>query len=1396
MKAGFDFGAKNIFYAVVEDARIVLEGTCGHRGALMGVYRHIVDVIDRELPEEKISAFGITGNITLQTTDVIDPVIASVEANRFFKTSCSSIISIGCETFYTVMLDKKSNYKSHESNSDCASGTGSFLDQQAKRLGMETQELARKAAAHVGQTPSISTRCAVFAKSDIIHAQARGYATDAIAAGLCKGVARNVLANTTEGKKAEGEILFIGGMSKNKKIVDELSRLTGSKMVAHQYAEGFNAVGAAVLGTQPWPERRRILSAREKYQSFRSRLKIGTGYYPDFSKDITTQFDGLEVSSYAVPETKKVDVFIGIDVGSTSTKAVIVETGGRILSGVYTKTKADPVGAVSSIFETIQKMYQCHELSFKGVGTTGSGRELVKQILSADLSVNEITAHAAGAGFLDPETDTIIEIGGQDSKFTRLSNKDVVHAAMNYVCAAGTGSFIEEQAKRLDIKLTDISDVTLGKRAPLTSDRCTVYMERDLNSFLSQGLKKEQIMAAVLFSVRDNYLAKVMGKTSPGKKIYFQGATARNKALVAVFEEALGRKIHVTRFCHLTGALGCVVKMMELGIEYSSFTGMDLDVETYTEICELCQNQCELRVYDLVTHTIAWGLKCGREYEDKKPGSTIIGSNLEKQFIRHFDTPTVKQPKKKTIGIPLALFMMDYAFLFKGFFQQLGFNVILEKSSDKKLLSGMDLCQSDFCAPMALCHGLAASLVRKGVDFIFLPAMINEQSIFNAHKDEELFRQKVTDAYFCFYSSYAGTIMDNLLKQDFNNKLLQPRIKLNNVTLQAAAEKLGKDLSPLLRVPDDVIANAFIHARQSFMDKKKNWAQIGQQRLAVRAVRGKILLLGRPYVMFDRRLNLGIPRIFEDAGFNIISQNMAAESQFTEPGKDMAAMHWYFGQQFFSALKSLETDPDLYPVFLTCFRCSPDAYLLNYFKSFMERLKRPYLVLQLDEHSSDVGYLTRIQAAMDAFDNDRSRTMKKVGSKTDKKIFKTCGEDNEKRQILKPGDTVLIPMTDQRINAFQKAVFQASGFDAQVLELDRQILSTGYQYASGGECLPNVAIAGSLISMFQSGEIDPGDGVLYLPSICFSCNYNQYAGLVQLACSSAGYPGVRVLNTNGLSNIPDLSARSNILLVSATILGAILNKLYYRFKPYEEKQGTTRDAMNAAQDIVIDHIMNKRSLLGAAKSISKLFAALPQGNRRKPRVAVIGDVYAKFNTVLNDDICDAAQNLGAEILMPSYNELVIHAMMADVQDHGDDPKTLLAMIRYEKQFESVFEPFLDSHAEPDPFECQKLMEKEGFSNFIAGETAISIGRMLYYVQHNIVDAVIHVNPLFCCPGIVSSSLLKKIEDIYGIPVIDLFYDVTNQPNKTIVPHMFYMAQKYKNRSIQHKDKCLQVVNVS
>jgi predicted CoA-substrate-specific enzyme activase len=1369
MKIGFDFGSKNISAVLIENNKILKSFYKTHNGDVSGTFSKIVDSVLKEYKKADIESFGICGSVELSNLKIIDSILAEVEAIKFLKIDAENILSVGCETFSLVILDKNYNYIEHSTNPLCASGTGSFIDQQAERIGFTTEKLADVSYNFKGNTPSIATRCAVFAKSDIIHSQAEGYSKEAIAAGLCEGMARSILSNLLKGREIKGNVLFIGGVAENKKIVSEVSKILQKEVKTINEGTFFNAIGAALLGREKGLDVEKILSGMKKNREKRKSLEMKLTNYPDFSKDKFYVEENIEITEYENLNKNEYSIYIGIDIGSTSTKSIVIDREGKILLGCYTKTAGVPVVAVQKIFSRIKNIFKNKKLDILGVGTTGSGRKLVKEIINADLEVNEITAHAKGATFIDPEVDTIIEIGGQDSKFTLLDKGNVTNASMNYVCAAGTGSFIEEQAKRLGITLDEISGLAIGQSAPYTSDRCTVYMERDLNIFLSEGWSKEQIIASVLFSVRDNYLSKVVGRTPLGNKIFFQGATARNKALVAVFENEVAKPVMVSKYCHLTGALGVAVLLKEKNVTKSVFSGMDFNFTTSNEICELCINKCSLSIFEVGDRKTAWGLKCGRDYEDKKVKVKNKISSVETKFTEIFKNGNTEKPNGLKVGIPLALYLAEYYPLFENFLQKIGFEVIIEKGNSSKIKEGSRLINSDFCAPMILTHGIVASLKAKNVDYIFLPALINEQSILDNFETEEKFMDKNRDGYFCYYSEYAPTIVDNLTGLHLGEKLISPKIKFNNRDKKLTAVDVAEHFTNILKTPKEKIAELFIESLNDFENKKKNWKNEGQKTVSQKG-KPKIMLLGRPYSVFDQTLNLGIPLKLEEMGFDLIYQSMISyngnNSGYSKRFLDK--MHWFYGQEIIIAAEMTAKSDDIYPVFLTCFRCSPDSYLITYVKEIMAQYGKPYLIIQLDEHTSDVGYLTRIEAGLETFLNDFKNHKQKLSPAS--KTFK-----NDK---ITKNDTVLVPYLSPIISVLQKASFEAYGYKTIILPLEQKTINTGYKYASGGECMPNVAITGSIIETIIREKLKPENVILYMPMVCMACNFSQYSILIEIACEKAGFGKIKIANPNTMKQLEELPKELNVNLLEINILGSLLYKLYFRFNPYEKNQGETKAALDKSLNLIKTFLKDKKPLMEAAREIRKIFEAIPLREiERKPRIGVLGDLYAKYNSILNQDIYDLIEELDGEIVIPSFTETVAHFLDADVLENGLDVKFKRGLTIFERRYERVFEGLLNDSFEPPMEECNALMKEYGINHYIAGETSMNIGRMLYYIKNKTVDAVVHLNPLFCCPGVVSASIFRKIQKDFNIPIIDLFYDGNNKPNKLIIPQLYYLSKK-------------------
>ena len=639
----------------------------------------------------------------IKASSSFDNRVSLIEAVRHFHPEIKSILQIGGEKFSLICFDGKGNYQNCKSNTSCAAGTGSFLDQQAKRLNLAgIEELSQMASENRGQIPRIASRCSVFAKTDLVHAQQEGYSLNEICDGLCSGLAKNIVDTLFGSMKPQGPMIVGGGVSKNMSVLRHIRQVTGVDIIIDPLSYLYDAVGAALhmiddirAGRVGLKKTVSITSSTDlvsgenrKRRFYYPALTPRHSDYPDFDshtkythKTKKEGFGGnVEVDVYKeMSRVPSVDVYMGIDIGSTSTKAILMDRDHTVLAGFYTRTMGRPVAAISALFEAMDDLSKRHQwdLHILGAGTTGSGRKLIGKIMGADTIIDEISAHARAAVELNPSVDTIIEIGGQDAKFTTLKNGLVTFSVMNHVCAAGTGSFIEEQAQKLGCPLDDYSKRTHNMPAPLSSDRCTVFMERDINHYLSEGYSINEVLASVLHSVRENYLLKVAVESSIGNVILFQGATAKIRGLVTAFEQRLEKPIIVSRYCHLTGAIGIALLLADHGGEQTAFRGIELykkNIPIRSEVCDLCTNHCKLTIAQMDNETVAYGFLCGREYNTRHyVNNNLSGFDLikaRKKGLKQDDEKRIKKTTRRqfTIGIPAGLYLFEELSFWKIFY--------------------------------------------------------------------------------------------------------------------------------------------------------------------------------------------------------------------------------------------------------------------------------------------------------------------------------------------------------------------------------------------------------------------------------------------------------------------------------------------------------------------------------------------------------------------------------------------------------------------------------------------------------------------------------------------------------------------------------------------------------
>jgi len=1378
----------------------------------------IAEKLNRILEEFDLSAIcGIAA--TTSTPDIIltngsyDNRVAVIEACRQFNQSIGSILMVGGEKFGVVRFDDEGNYTGYKANTSCAAGTGSFLDQQAQRLNLDSiEELSRIAFENDGALPKIASRCAVFAKTDLVHAQQEGYTLDEICDGLCHGLAKNIVDTLFIGETHRSPIIFTGGVSKNQSVAKHISALIGKDVVVNDMSHLFGAIGAGLSLMAEWQGQKplKIQSVKEilthnitKKKYFHRPLSLILTNYPDFNTAESYVYPGylsdkqhrVEVDIYeALSPGDTYDVYLGLDIGSISTKAVLLDNKRTVLAGYYTYTAGRPIEAVQNLFAAIDDVIQKKGIHFNitAAGTTGSGRKLAGKIIGSDLVIDEITAHAKAACALDPNVDTIIEIGGQDSKFTTLKNQRVTFSIMNTVCAAGTGSFIEEQAKKLGCPLSDYSARTENQQAPITSDRCTVFMERDLNHLLFEGYSVDEVLASVLHAICENYLTKVAIENSIGKTVFFQGATAKNRALVAAFEQRLQKSIHVSRYCHLTGALGTALMLAEQTKLQSQFRGINLyknKIPVTSEVCELCTNHCKITVAHLHDTPVAYGFLCGRDYETKKfINNNRSGFDLLKERKKAFIEKKTKN-KQLTIGIPAALHLYEDLPLWQKFFKLLNIKIITSAPCHDALKKGKHLTGAEFCAPMTAWHGHVNYLLEMADKsditgapyYIFLPVYLEKKA-----------GEKGVRRQYCYYTQYSTPLAMSIGGEKQRNRFLTPLVNYLYNTYYTKIQ-LYRILKPIVTG-----SLSFFEVAAAY-DQALKFKQAGIHNL--KAIYQKesqtaddihVVLLGRPYTILSKSMNKGIPNIFAALGIRTFSHDMLSpdKEDFEAIESLLNELPWYYASEILRAAEKTARTPGAYPVLVTSFKCSPDSFITEYFKKIMEAHDKPYLILQLDEHDSSIGYETRIEAGIRSFQNHWSES--KVMQKAKPVSYPSSLLPRTETKLT--GKTLIIPNWDNISLKLIVANLRNSGIDARVLEETETSIQKSLRYNTG-QCIPLNIIAQEFIDYVKKHNLDPARTILWNIDSTLACNLRLYPHHIRTILHAYGHGMEKAGVYKGALSFADISLKLAINTYFAYMFGGMLRKMGCKIRPYEIKPGITDRTIRKSIKILSDAFYGNISKEDAVAIVVDLFEEIEtKPERNRPKVAIFGDLYLRDNEVMNQDLIRFIERNGGEVITTpysSYAKMVANQYLRKWFIEGQylnvlTSKALVATIsQLEKVYAKYFRRIL---REPEPEyneSAEKILSCYNIRIENTGESMDNIMKIYYLTKlHPDISLFVQVSPAFCCPALITEAMAKDIKKITGIPVVSITYDGTHSnKNDVIIPYLNYSSKINKTETL-------------
>ncbi len=1430
---GIDIGSISVALALLDEDRVTTR--CDYRFHRGNVTATIEAMID-DLPHRATVALGVTerGRERFTSGVEVNEQVALIAGIRRVSPGARTIITIGAETFGVILLDEDGRYRKVVSNSPCAAGTGSFLDQQALRLGLEdSSTLSRLALTFEGDPPKIATRCAVFARTDLIHIQQQGCSLPAIAAGLAQGVAQNIHDTLFQGIDPLDPFVVTGGVSRNQAVVNALGALLNRELKVPGRSECIGAIGAAltaaeqVSSVEHLPIRdflRRTPSTRSYFYAPLAQIPLQP---PDFSSRLTTCEGGVETDLYEeIAAGSDEDCFLGIDVGSTSTKSALVRPDGTVLAGFYARTEGQPIAAVQKLTRAMRALEEKCRVQFhlRGTGATGSGRRFIQRVTRTDIAVDEITAHARAAFHIDPRIDTIIEIGGQDAKFTVMENGHVTFAVMNHVCAAGTGSFIEEQAQQLGVGLEEYASLAIDSPAPLISDRCTVFMARDIHHLLGLGYRREELLAAALHSVRDNYLSKVAHPDKIGRHIAFQGATAKNHALVRAFAQKLERPIAVSKFCHITGALGVSLRLIDSRAAFPCRFRKCLHTEEVTisdYVCAYCKNHCKIKWTEIDGETVGWGYLCGRDESDtgfrKKDAegfdllrdhrkvfavrpagrdATTPVPNLFHDFQSGGIRAVIRRPEFSLtrlrnriqfnlldlrnelftagiearavefehapvprIGLPATMTLFEFLPLWRLFFQKLGMNPIVSESSTRRAADGKRLCGAEYCAPLLEFHGHVQSLADR-VDFIFYPQLLE-----NARGTEK--------DYYCYYSRFAVPLIRNIPGFSVNDKLFTPVLNMrDDPDSLARSLYLGFPDALRERVAFAEVEEALRLSLEWFRERRADLKDLFRNQFGARRD-VSIALLGRPYLVLNPSLNKGIPDMLAARGVQSFYMDMIpVDDRALDAARDFLKWnHWHFGNSLVRAAETVARTPGLFPIYVTAFRCSPDSFILSYFKRIMDYYRKPYLILEIDQHEAGEGYETRVEAAIESFRNhvpDETRGPRPSIS---------LSRDLENKIYLLPGHD---PLCAQLV----KGVFIRAGYESIVIE---DAAGSGLRI-NDGQCLPVSLLSLGIRHTIRKHELDPARVAVYCNSDArISCNLPQFPVMIkqQLERMGGGLEHVTVLVGKYLPI--DLPREMMYEWYIATLLGGLVQKMTLKIRPTETRKGRTDEVLRNASERLFRCFAEGGSEEEAFREVVAEFAGIERKHRTLPQVGIVGDLYVRENETLNRNLIREIERAGAEVVTVPFIEtihLTSHSYFMNekldgrYRDFLHDKVTWNALRLLTQNLINIARPILGERALDADHPPHEYLRRYGLSDRHEGEMPENILKVFHLIEHcpNL-RLIVNLNPIFCCPGLISEALYRKLEKDIGLPIVSIMYDGTSTDRSGILtPYLHYLSR--------------------
>ena len=1282
-------------------------------------------------------------------------------------------------------------------NGICAGGTGSFIDQMASLLQTDATGLNEYAKDYKALY-TIAARCGVFAKTDIQPLINEGATKEDLSASIFQAVVNQTISGLACGKPIRGHVAFLGGplhfLSELKAAFVRTLKLDDEHAITPENSHLFAAIGSALNYDE-----KVSVSLSEMVKKLSSNIKLEfevARLDPLFaSREAYEKFTERQ-NQYSVAKrdfsTYEGNCFLGIDAGSTTTKAALVGEDGSLLYSFYSSNNGSPlktaIRAVQEIYslmpDTARIVYSC---------STGYGEALIKAGLMLDEGEVETISHYYAASFFDPNVDCILDIGGQDMKCIKIKNHAVDSVQLNEACSSGCGSFIENFANSLNYSVQDFAKAALFAENPIDlGTRCTVFMNSKVKQAQKEGATVADISAGLAYSVIKNALYKVIkvsDATELGRHIVVQGGTFYNDAVLRSFEKIADCEAIRPDIAGIMGAFGAALIARERYVEGAETTMLsiekinELQFTTTMAKCKGCTNNCRLTINRFTGgRQFISGNRCERGLGKEKNKEKIPNLFEYKNKLLFGYTPLeADEAERGEIGIPRVLNMYEnYPFWFT-FFTKLKYRVILTPASSHKMYElGIESIPSESeCYPAKLAHGHVTWLIRQGIKEIFYPSIPYERKEF----------PDANNHYNCpIVTSYPENIKNNIDElRDGSIRFRHPF--LNFESPETITLGLTKEFP---EIPASEIEEAVRLAWDELAKTREAMWEKGQETLKWLKDNNRhgIVLAGRPYHV-DSEINHGIPELINSYGVAVLTEDSI--SNLNEPERPLIVMdQWMYHSRLYAAANYVKTTENLDLIQLNSFGCGLDAVTTDQVKDILANSGKIYTCLKIDEISNLGAARIRVRSLLAAIRarEEKKEERKVVPASFDRVVF---------TEKMRKDYTILCPqMTPIHFDLIETA-FNVSGYRLEVLNRDeREAVNLGLKYVNNDACYPSIIVVGQIMSALLSGKYDLNKTAVLISQTGGGCRASNYIGFIRRALEKAGMEQIPVISINlsGLEKNPGFKLTPQLLIrgVYAAFFGDVFMRCVYRMRPYEQVKGTTDKLHKKWVGICKKFISSRYPTYGQFKKICRQiireFDNIPITDEQKPKVGIVGEILVKFLPAANNHLVELLEAEGAEAVMPDLIDFLLYCFYnsnfkAEALGMKKSTATLSNMgIKLVEQIRgAAAREFQASRHFTPPAHIEDLAKyaKDIVSlGNQTGEGWFLTGEMLELI-HSGVNNIVCTQPFGCLPNhVVGKGVIKEIRHQYPLAnIVAIDYDPgaseVNQLNR--IKLMLSTAQK-------------------